>query len=149
MIRNSSRAVVVVITALAALSGTPVSAAEAGTLVATGTYSPGLPTTSCTPNQTVSWDGTAVFPSGTYAVHFDGVVNACAGLTGESGGGTLSGLIWGSLSYTRTGKVVTYSGVVTRRGSTETVTAWHCIRTWTSMNPVNSFVDYCHLVLDL
>lgn len=142
------RSLVATLALVVALPGSPVNAAEAGTLVATGTYSPGLTLTGCTANLTVSWDGTAVFPSGTYAVHFDGEVGSCAVLTGESGHGTLSGQIAGSLLYTRTGKVVTYSGVVTRRGFTEAVTAWHCIRTWTSLNPVNTFVDHCHLVLD-
>lgn len=105
-----------ILSALTLLSGNA-NAVNEGTVVGTGTISPGLPASGCA-FQTVSFSGTAIVASddpdtaGVYNLAFNGTSNICETATSGQGTGTLSGGITGSVSYSRTASVVTVNGTV-------------------------------------
>ena len=130
-----------------ALHGTA-SAAGAGQMFGTGTYSPGIPTTGCA-FQDVSFSGTAFIestddPSGVYNVSMNGASTICESLTAGAGMLTVSGDISGTLSYNRTGNVTTMSGTVSIGGSTRRIAVgWACLGIYTGIGPVTEYVWIC------
>ena len=144
------RALLAATCALGLVAGTSPSSSSPNvvTMVGTGTYSPGLPTTGCA-FQSVSFDGTAVFAgthAGVYALHFDGSSSTCESLTTGSGSGTLSGQVTGNLTYSRTGTVVTLSGnLQIDGGPMHSVQSGGCVPVPTSVNPIGSYMWICVL----
>ena len=122
-------------------------------VVGTGTIFPGLPTTGCggNPNQTVSFDGTAVAVgthAGVYAVHFEGTSSGCESLGAGAGSGNLSGQITGAVTYSRTGPIVTLSGSGQLNGGpTHAIIAGVCEFIPTSVNPVTTYALACELAV--
>ena len=146
------RALLAATCALGLVAGTSPSSSSPNvvTMVGTGTYSPGLPTTGCA-FQSVSFDGTAAFAgthAGVYALHFDGSSSTCESLTTGSGSGTLSGQVTGNLTYSRTGTVVTLSGSFRVNGGPEhAIAAVVCVPVPTSVNPQVTYMWVCALTV--
>lgn len=121
----------------------------------TGTISPGLPTSGCVDNSSMSMTGTAVLAggatSGALSVRFDGNSTICESLNAGQGSGTLSGDLTGHLSYTRTGNVMTMSGIA---DGTAAGAAFEmprpivviCILVYLSIGPITGFVFICIII---
>jgi len=116
-------------------------------------YAPGIPTTGCAINPGAQFDGTATFtPDSDEAqasggpVHFEGTGSACATLAADNGSGTMSGVMSGNVSFTRTNAEVQVSGTVTVSGELHTLTA-NCELVPTSANPMVTFEIACQAVL--
>ena len=138
------RAVVVAVSlALVAPLAGPANAAGGGTIVGTGTVSPGI-TEVCTA-QTIGFSGTAVAAdtgdAGVYSFNFSGASSGCETVLSGAGAGTVSGGMSGSLSYSRTGPVLTAQGDVTINGHGRhiLVICWLIITSW----PVRTFIKGC------
>ena len=147
------RAVASAALTLGLVAGTaPASAAPTGTLVGTGTLSPGLPTSGCA-FQSVTLDGTLVsagtapvttMTTGVYALHFEGFSSICETSTSGAGSGTISGGVTGNVSYSRTGSIVTLSGTIqTNGGSARSLSSAVCAYYPTSANPTTSYGMVC------
>jgi len=114
--------------------------------IGTGTMSPGLPTSGCANQGTVTFDsavlvyadpGTAPLAPGN--IHFSGASSICETLNAGQGSGTLSGSLAGTVNYTRTANIETLSGTV----NGGTIIAAVCIFTATSVNPATSYALAC------
>ena len=151
MITSRLTRAVVAATALSSFAPLPHGAAAAtdyATLTGTGSYSPGIPVTGCAfQSLTIDWTMVVVGDhAGTRSFRFDGSSDVCETPLAGSGSGTLSGSLNGDVRYSRTGNHVSYTGRVTVDGTPVTVTAWSCVRSYTSAMPATSFVDHCHAV---
>lgn len=116
-------------------------------ITATGTLTPGLPTTGCV-FQAVTFTGTAIgagLDSGVYSLAFTGESDACETLASGSGSGTLSGDVEGTATYERTGSTVTVAGKVTdkKNNDTKTIATAVCVVVVTAFNPVAGFAMFC------
>jgi hypothetical protein len=134
----------------AALADTlPVSDAVA--VVGTGTIAPGLPTTGCQSNQHVNFSGTLTVTAGdetsTTNISFDGNSDICETLNAGHGSGTLAGGASGTVTYSRTGNVVTITGSPVINGEGHSVLAAACVFIPTSANPVSSYALACAAAL--
>lgn len=125
---------------------------NAATVTGGGTISPGLPDAGCA-FQSVTFSGTAEVVGthgGSYSVTFNGASSICETRASGAGGGVLGGDVNGTVSYSRTGPVVTLSGSVTiDNGEPHNIDAGGCVFAPTSVNPVQTYQLVCHLVLGL
>ena len=124
--------------------------ADGGASVGQATYSPGLPTTGCISNMSIQKVATLVLAgelTGTYSYAFSGnSTSACESLTSGSGIGTVSGDVTGTLSYTRTGAWITYTGTVVI-GGRHLVYTEHCVEGYGSFSPVTVIIaETCAVV---
>lgn len=119
----------------------------AGAAVGTGTIAPGL-TTTCTVQTSVTFDSavlvyvstTGPTVSATASTHFAGSSGInCETVASGKGSGTLSGGLAGSVTYDRTGNVVTLGGTINGGG----VIAGVCIFVPTTVNPTTSYGLVC------
>ena len=136
--------------AIALVAGSPAHATDQAKVVGTGTITPGLPATGCISGQTVTFSGTAVLTGSNpvvYTFHFQGNSTICESTFAGEGCGVLVGDITGTVCYSRTGNVVTLSGVVVVQGVPHTIQAGACEFAPTSVNPVQTFALSCNLVL--
>jgi len=118
--------------------------AAAGGAVGTGTIAPGLPTTGCANQTSVTFDSfvlvyTDTAPTvSTANTHFAGASNGCETLNAGQGSGTLSGGLSGWVDYVRIKNVVAISGTING-----TAAAGACLFVPTSVNPVTSYALAC------
>jgi hypothetical protein len=118
-----------------------------------GMISPGLPTTGCAVQTSVTFSGTATVQgdeAGTYSVTFTGGSGTtCETLSSGAGTGTLSGGVSGNVSYSRNGNIVTLTGNSIQVGSSpaHTITAGVCQFVPTNANPVTKYNLTCQVVL--
>jgi len=134
------------------VSATPASATP-GLIVGNGSgiYLPGIPTFGCG-NEDITIEFSVFAVAGTQPEHgpeqFDGTGFECGPIvTGQTpetgtGGGNLAGTLTGSLTYTRTGDVMTVAGSGTVKGGSVSF-GGDCHLTFTSANPVTSFEASC------
>jgi len=146
----------ILIVALASLMGllgqTGALAVSPGTFVGTGTFAPGLLTSLCQAQTSVTFDSAVLeyvstsppTVSVTSQVHFEGVSYGCETTLSGSGHGTLSGGLAGSVGYVRIGNLATLSGSINGGA----VFAGACILVPTTVDPVTSAAWYCVWVTD-
>ena len=115
------------------------------TTVGNGVIVPGL-TITCT-NQFVYFDSTFLVFAGDEnslngRVHFDGASSGCETDTFGQGSGTLTGDMAGTVTYVRTGTIVTITGSVTVNGESHGLTA-ECAFSPTTYNPIDHYALAC------
>jgi multidrug efflux pump subunit AcrA (membrane-fusion protein) len=125
---------------------------DAAVVVGQGTINPGIPATGCSSSAPhVTFDGTVVVvgpDAQTGSIHFDGdSTSACASATADSGTGVLSGIASGTVTFSRTGNVVTVSGPsVSFAGRVGPVTA-ACQFYPGAANPIVTYILTCQAAL--
>ena len=105
--------------AVPSLHGTAAASLNGAVIIAPGTVVPGWPVTGSCQYQRLTFDGHFVAAgthAGMYFSHFDATSSVCETLQAGAGSGNFSGDVTGSASYSRTGNLVTLSGVVQLSG---------------------------------
>jgi len=119
-------------------------------MIGTGTVVPGLPTSGCAAQET-TFSGTVVEAGDETQIPatlaMDGTSTGCGTLESDSGTGSMSGAVGGTVSYTRDAEaVMTITGDVTVGGETHGLLAT-CQWIPTSINPIVSYAVTCQALL--